>query len=251
MWQDVTRAAKAAGLIGAELTKATGNPDYAECGTLLQGDLMTVNDEVAATLATVPEDRRILVTDHDALGYLAAAYGYTVAGTVDPGRVHPGRAELGGAGGPGRDRQGGGRPRDLRQHRQPAGTDRRPGIGGRPDRGGGPVRGQPGRAGVRGGHLPGHGAHERPADLRCAGWLGCARAPDRVVHRAVRARLPAAGARSAASSPGSCARSWARGSSCAAWPSSAMRSPTASCPGSPPPWRSSSPRCSGRPSPLR
>ncbi len=97
VWQDVTRAAKASGLIGAELTKATGNPDYAECGTLLQGELMTVNDEVAATLAKVPEERRILVTDHDALGYLAAAYGYTVAGTVVPGGstlAEPSSAEL-------------------------------------------------------------------------------------------------------------------------------------------------------------
>ena len=97
VWQDVTRAAKASGLIGAELTKATGNPDYAECGTLLQGELMTVNDEVAATLAKVPEDRRVLVTDHDALGYLAAAYGYTVAGTVIPGGstlAEPSSAEL-------------------------------------------------------------------------------------------------------------------------------------------------------------
>ena len=54
VWHDVTRAAKASGLIGAELTKATGDPDYAECGTLLQGELMTVNDEVAATLARSP-----------------------------------------------------------------------------------------------------------------------------------------------------------------------------------------------------
>jgi zinc/manganese transport system substrate-binding protein len=97
VWHDVTRAAKASGLIGAELTKATGNADYAECGTLLQGELMTVNDEVAATLAKVPEERRILVTDHDALGYLAAAYGYTVAGTVIPGGstlAEPSSAEL-------------------------------------------------------------------------------------------------------------------------------------------------------------
>ena len=97
VWHDVTRAAKASGLIGAELTKATGNPDYAECGTLLQGELMTVNDEVATALATVPEERRVLVTDHDALGYLAAAYGYTVAGTVIPGGstlAEPSSAEL-------------------------------------------------------------------------------------------------------------------------------------------------------------
>jgi zinc/manganese transport system substrate-binding protein len=97
VWHDVARAARAAGLIGAEITRATGNPDFAECGTLLQGELMTVHDEVAATLAKVPEDQRILVTDHDALGYLAAAYDYTVAGTVIPGGstlAEPSSAEL-------------------------------------------------------------------------------------------------------------------------------------------------------------
>ena len=97
VWHDVTRAATAAGLIGAELTKATGASAYAECGTTLQGELMTVNDEVASTLATVAEERRTLVTDHDALGYLAAAYGYTVAGTVIPGGstlAEPSSAEL-------------------------------------------------------------------------------------------------------------------------------------------------------------
>ena len=97
VWHDVARAARAAGLIGGELTKATGNPDFAECGTRLQGELMTVHDEVAATLATVPAEQRVLVTDHDALGYLAAAYGYTVAGTVVPGGstlAEPSSAEL-------------------------------------------------------------------------------------------------------------------------------------------------------------
>jgi zinc/manganese transport system substrate-binding protein len=97
VWLDVARTARAAAIIGAELTRTTGNPDYAECGTLLEGELMILNDEVAATLARVPADGRILVTDHDALGYLAAAYGYTVAGTVVPGGstlAEPSSAEL-------------------------------------------------------------------------------------------------------------------------------------------------------------
>lgn len=97
VWLDVARTARAAAVIGAELTRTTGNPDYAECGTLLEGELMILNDEVAATLARVPADERILVTDHDALGYLAAAYGYTVAGTVVPGGstlAEPSSAEL-------------------------------------------------------------------------------------------------------------------------------------------------------------
>ena len=97
VWLDVARTARAAAIIGAELTRSTGNPDYAECGTRLEGELMILNDEVAATLARVPADERILVTDHDALGYLAAAYGYTVAGTVVPGGstlAEPSSAEL-------------------------------------------------------------------------------------------------------------------------------------------------------------
>ena len=37
-----------------------------------------------ATLESVPPDRRILITDHDAFGYLASRYGYRVAGAVVP-----------------------------------------------------------------------------------------------------------------------------------------------------------------------
>jgi len=36
-------------------------------------------------LASVPEDQRVLVTDHDALGYLAERYDYDVVGVVIPG----------------------------------------------------------------------------------------------------------------------------------------------------------------------
>ena len=176
VWHDVARAAKASGLIGAELTKATGNPDYAECGTLLQGELMTVNDEVAATLAKVPEDRRILVTDHDALGYLAAAYGYTVAGTVIPGGstlAEPSSAELAGlaatvrAAGVSAIFANSGQPSKALVDALSAEVGEIAVVDA--------VRGQPGRAGIRRGHLPGLVRTQRPADLRRAGWLGCAR----------------------------------------------------------------------------
>lgn len=97
VWLDVTRAGAAAALIGAELTQTTGNAAYTQCGKDLQAELTTLNEGVAATLATVPEDARILVTDHDAFGYFADAYDYTVAGVVIPGGstlAEPSSAEL-------------------------------------------------------------------------------------------------------------------------------------------------------------
>lgn len=97
VWLDITRVASASALIGAELTEVTGNAAYTQCGADLQTALTTLNSEVAATLATVPEDGRILITDHDAFGYFAKAYGYTVAGVVIPGGstlAEPSSAEL-------------------------------------------------------------------------------------------------------------------------------------------------------------
>jgi zinc/manganese transport system substrate-binding protein len=62
-WFDMNRMATAAQLIGDELAAEA---------------------DVRALLEAVPADQRILVTDHDALGYLADTYGYEVAGTVIP-----------------------------------------------------------------------------------------------------------------------------------------------------------------------
>ena len=83
MWFDMTRMATAAELIGAQLA-TTGGTAYAECGTEMADRIRAAEAEVRATLESVPADRRILVTDHDALGYLADAYGYEIAGTVIP-----------------------------------------------------------------------------------------------------------------------------------------------------------------------
>ncbi len=97
VWHDVARAATAAELIGAKLTELTGDPAFGTCGESLHDELDELDAVVAASLAEVPADRRILVTDHDALGYLAEAYDYTVAGTVIPGGstlAEPSSAEL-------------------------------------------------------------------------------------------------------------------------------------------------------------
>jgi zinc/manganese transport system substrate-binding protein len=97
VWQDVARMATAAELIGATLAEVSGDDAYATCGTQVHDELMEVDAQVRETLASVPADRRVLVTDHDALGYLADAYGYEVVGTVIPGGstlAEPSSAEL-------------------------------------------------------------------------------------------------------------------------------------------------------------
>jgi zinc/manganese transport system substrate-binding protein len=58
---------------------------------------MALDDEVRTILEVIPDERRILVTDHDALGYYADAYDFEVAGVVIPGGstlAEPSSAEL-------------------------------------------------------------------------------------------------------------------------------------------------------------
>lgn len=84
VWFDMDRMATAAEVIGAALAEG-GTSAYAECGAQVAAEIRAAEAEVRATLESVPADRRILVTDHDSLGYLADAYGYQIAGTVIPG----------------------------------------------------------------------------------------------------------------------------------------------------------------------
>jgi zinc/manganese transport system substrate-binding protein len=83
-WFDMNRMATAAELISAELTTVTGNAAYTTCAATTATQIRAAESEVRATLESVPADKRILVTDHDALGYLADVYGYEIAGTVIP-----------------------------------------------------------------------------------------------------------------------------------------------------------------------
>lgn len=84
-WLDVTRMAAAAALIGDALAAETGNPDFRVCGEEVRDSLLETDAEVREILAGVPEDRRILVTDHASFGYFAESYGFEVAGVVIPG----------------------------------------------------------------------------------------------------------------------------------------------------------------------
>ena len=83
-WFDMERMALAAELIGDALAGG-GDETMASCGTETAAEIRSVDEQVSAILASVPEDQRVLVTDHDALGYLAERYDYDVVGVVIPG----------------------------------------------------------------------------------------------------------------------------------------------------------------------
>ena len=80
----MNRMATAAEIIGAHLAEDNGDV-FAECGSKIADQIRSAEQAVRALLESVPADQRILITDHDALGYLADVYGYEVAGTVIPG----------------------------------------------------------------------------------------------------------------------------------------------------------------------
>lgn len=82
---DVARMALAAEKIGERLASATGDDQYTSCGAEVAASLRETDAEVREILAAVPEENRILITDHEAYNYFAAAYDFDVAGVVIPG----------------------------------------------------------------------------------------------------------------------------------------------------------------------
>jgi ABC-type Zn uptake system ZnuABC Zn-binding protein ZnuA len=59
--------------------------EYASRAAGYREDLQQLVDDYDRLLDQLPAERRKLVTNHDALGYFAAAYNFTVIGTVIPG----------------------------------------------------------------------------------------------------------------------------------------------------------------------
>jgi zinc/manganese transport system substrate-binding protein len=56
----------------------------AESASAYRDQLVALDAEIAAVLAPIPEDRRVLVTNHEALGYFADRYDLAVIGAVIP-----------------------------------------------------------------------------------------------------------------------------------------------------------------------
>jgi zinc/manganese transport system substrate-binding protein len=78
-WQSVTNVALYVGNIARGL--AAADPEAAETykanAAAYMAELDVLDAEIKAAVAALPEDRRTVVTSHDAFGYLAAAYGLT------------------------------------------------------------------------------------------------------------------------------------------------------------------------------
>ncbi|MFB4193636.1 anchored repeat ABC transporter, substrate-binding protein [Streptomyces carpaticus] len=86
LWQNVRNAMAYVKIMRDELMAAdpSNAARYRANAARYLGELDELDAYVADTLGRIPESRRHLVTTHDAFGYLAAAYGLSVAGFVTP-----------------------------------------------------------------------------------------------------------------------------------------------------------------------
>ena len=87
VWMDPDRMTTAAYLVADAVAGATGldADELTASAAAFDEQLRAADEEVQALVATVPEERRVLVTNHDSLGYFAERYGFEVVGTVVPG----------------------------------------------------------------------------------------------------------------------------------------------------------------------
>jgi anchored repeat ABC transporter substrate-binding protein len=86
LWEDVANAKAYVQLMRDTLISADpdGKQTYQNNAAAYLQQLNELDEYVRTTLATIPPSRRQLITTHDAFGYLASAYGMTVAGFVVP-----------------------------------------------------------------------------------------------------------------------------------------------------------------------
>jgi zinc/manganese transport system substrate-binding protein len=94
---DPLRVADAVELIAGELAALDSSVDWEANASVYADQLRALDAEVVSMLAAVPEERRKLVTNHDAFGYFAERYEFEVVGTVIPGGAtlaDPSSAEL-------------------------------------------------------------------------------------------------------------------------------------------------------------
>ena len=88
VWQDPVRMIDGLGLIAAALTELdTDHPagGWQERADAYAAEIQAVHETNETVLAAVPEERRKLVTNHEAFGYFADRYGFEIVGTVIPG----------------------------------------------------------------------------------------------------------------------------------------------------------------------
>lgn len=82
IWFDVNNWEKITAFVVIKLSEADpANKDlYEENGAAYLKKLKSLNDEITSIISELPEDKRILVTAHDAFSYFGKAYGFEVVG---------------------------------------------------------------------------------------------------------------------------------------------------------------------------
>ncbi len=85
VWMDPVRMVGASVAIGDLLARIDPSTDWAAGVAAYITVLEALDAEVEAIVKTIPQKNRLLVSNHDALGYFASRYGFEIVGTVIPG----------------------------------------------------------------------------------------------------------------------------------------------------------------------
>lgn len=85
VWMDPLRMARAAELVSDELSRVDPDGGWAGRAGVYAAGLEAAHAEIEQMLETVPADSRVLITNHDTLGYFADRYDWEVLSTVIPG----------------------------------------------------------------------------------------------------------------------------------------------------------------------
>jgi zinc/manganese transport system substrate-binding protein len=85
-WFDPVRAAEGVRALGERLAEIGGDlgEGWADSAYAYAEQLLALDEALETVLADVPDERRLLVTNHHTLGYLAERYAFEVVGTVMP-----------------------------------------------------------------------------------------------------------------------------------------------------------------------
>ena len=85
VWFDPIRvAATLPAIAGALADVGFDRAALDDCVDAYTAELIDLDEEVAAIVAELPADRRVLVTNHDSLGYFADRYDFEILGSVIP-----------------------------------------------------------------------------------------------------------------------------------------------------------------------
>ena len=83
LWMDPLNMKSIVIALVPELMKDFGL-DVSSQALNLESQLDNLNDEVAGTVATIPQDNRKLVAGHESMGYFAQRYGFKLVGVIIP-----------------------------------------------------------------------------------------------------------------------------------------------------------------------